>query len=128
MVFVRAKGKKVAGKTQREGLRQLYGTIKYNGQIVRRKGDVYDVDCAVTGTNEGSVDDPKCPLLPIFKDIVFPLVAELVGEGGSILGIQWCSKVTMRVLTRTQSSCGVSDGYAKKMGGIGSHKLPRCRI
>ena len=69
LLFVRAKGKKVAVKTQRVGVQKLDGTIKYDGEIVRRKGDVYDVDCAVTGTNEGAVDDPKCPLLPILRTL-----------------------------------------------------------
>lgn len=50
------------------------------------KGDVYDVDCAVTGSSPGTPSDPKCPLLPIFQNIIFPRIESMVGPGGKYEG------------------------------------------
>ena len=86
LAFIRAQGKKVASKTQKKGVRQPNGSIRYCGDIIRQKNDVYNVDCAVTGSNNGSVDDPKCPLLPIFKDIIFPMVEAMVAPSGKYPG------------------------------------------
>jgi hypothetical protein len=85
--LIRAQGKKVASKTQRKAVRQLDGSIRFNGEIIRNKGDVYNVDCAVTGSNSGtSASDPKCPLLPIFLEIIFPMIHNLIQEGGKYEG------------------------------------------
>jgi hypothetical protein len=58
----------VAARMQRKSVKQPNGRTRYSGEIVRRKGDVYNVDYAVTGSSPGTPDDPKCPLLPIFCD------------------------------------------------------------
>ena len=86
LAFIRAQRKKVAAKMQKACVFQADGTRKYNGEVIRKKGDIYDVDCAVTGSNEGTPDNPKCPLLPIFRNIIFPRVEELVGSGGKYEG------------------------------------------
>jgi hypothetical protein len=56
--------------------------MKFVGEILRRKGDAYLVDCCVTGSNEGMADDPKFPLKKLFNELIFPIVAGLVGSGG----------------------------------------------
>jgi hypothetical protein len=86
IAFIRAQGPKVAAKVQRACVRQADGRRKYCGDVIRNKGDIYDVDCAVTGSNVGTTDNPKCPLLPIFYDTVFPRVEKLVGPGGKYEG------------------------------------------
>ena len=48
--------------------------------LVRRKGDVYFVDCNVTGSNEGSAKDPKFSLLKYFKHAVFPEIKAFIGK------------------------------------------------
>ena len=84
--FIRAQGKKVASRVQKQAVRQEDGSIKYNGPVVRKNGEVFDVDCAVTGSTHGSLADPKCPLLPIFKETIFAMVEKLVGPGGKYEG------------------------------------------
>jgi hypothetical protein len=48
---------------QKKAVKHPNGQTTYSGEVVRRKGDVYDVQCAVTGSSPGTPDDPKCPLL-----------------------------------------------------------------
>jgi hypothetical protein len=45
--LIRAQGKKVASRMQRKSVKQSNGRTTHSGEIVRRKGDVYNVDCAV---------------------------------------------------------------------------------
>ena len=73
---------KVADKEVREGVRQEDDTIKYNGAIKRKRDDLYLVDCAVTGSNDGTAKDPKCSLQRIFENCIYPVVNKLVGVGG----------------------------------------------
>jgi hypothetical protein len=86
LVFFRAQSHKIADKEQRKGVRQLNGKIKFLGEILRRKGDPYLVDCCVTGSNEGTADDPKFPLKKLFQECIFPMVTGLVGPGGKYEG------------------------------------------
>jgi hypothetical protein len=87
LAFIRAQGKKVAARRQRKAVKDKdTGRITYSGDTVREKGEVYNVDCAVTGSNTGTPDDPKCPLLPIFQDAIFPIVEKLVGLNGKYEG------------------------------------------
>ena len=53
---------------------------------VRERGDVYIVDCAVTGSSYGTVDDPKFPLEDFFRVTVFPEIDSLVRPGGRYEG------------------------------------------
>lgn len=34
------------------------------------------IDCTVTGSNEGAMDDPKCPVFPIFGGTTFKKVGK----------------------------------------------------
>ena len=56
------------------------------GKVLRRKGDVYFVDCNVTGSNEGTAKDPKFSLLQYFKHAVFPEIESLTSVGGTWYG------------------------------------------
>ena len=49
---------------------------------MRCKDDMYWVDCCVTGTNDGTLSDPKCSLERISKVVIFPQVKQLVQSGG----------------------------------------------
>ena len=77
---------KVADKEVREGVRQEDGTIKYNGAVKRKRDDLYLVDCAVTGSNDGTAKDPKCFLQRIFEHCIYHAVNKLVGAGGKYEG------------------------------------------
>ena len=41
---------------------------------MHRKGYVYHVDYAVTGSNYCTPDDPACPLLSTFIENIFPMI------------------------------------------------------
>lgn len=53
---------------------------------MREKGDLFLTDCCVTGSDEGSADTPKFPLMNAFRDDIFPKVQRLVGPGGKFEG------------------------------------------
>ena len=59
---------------------------KYDGSLVRKKGNAYLVDCNVTGSSKGTEDNPKFPLKEVFQRAVFPAVDDLVQEGGPYEG------------------------------------------
>ena len=59
---------------------------KYCGPVVRKKDDLYLVDCAVTGCSHGTLDNPKFPLKALFENKIFPDVEALVGPGGKFEG------------------------------------------
>jgi hypothetical protein len=82
----RVQGARVAKKQQRGSRKTDEGTIKYDGDIVRRKGDVYLVDTTVTGSDEGTSDKPKFSLKSLFEDVIFPRICQLVGPGGEYEG------------------------------------------
>ena len=84
--FSRCQGFKVAGRMQRESRRDGDGKLKYDGKVVRKKGDLYRVDCNVTGSSCGTADDPKFALLQYFQELVFESVKELVKVGGQYEG------------------------------------------
>ena len=43
-------------------MRQSDGSLRAIGPIIRKKGDLYLVDCAVTGDNIGIPEDPMFSL------------------------------------------------------------------
>ena len=59
---------------------------RYQGPVVREKGDVYWVDTTVTGSSLGTSKDPKFPLKPVFEHSVFPNLDDLVKPGGKFEG------------------------------------------
>lgn len=82
----RVQGARVAKMLVRKSRRTEEGRIKRDGNIVRRKGDVYLVDCTVTGSNSGTSSDPKFSLKELFEEVVFDAIAELVRPGGKYEG------------------------------------------
>ena len=60
--------------------------MKQTGPIKRKKDNLYLVDCAVTGSSDGTSKNPKCSLQRIFDYHIFPAVCKLVGEGGKFEG------------------------------------------
>ena len=84
--FSRCQSFKVAGKLQRKSRRDDDGKLVYDGEVLRRKGDLYKVDCNVTGSSCGTADDPKFALLRYFLDLVFEAVKDLVKVGGQFQG------------------------------------------
>jgi hypothetical protein len=69
-------------KRVRKSLRDEFGRLRYDSEVLRQKGDIYLVDSTVTGSDAGTCCAPKYPLLPLFPDTVFPKVEALVGVGG----------------------------------------------
>lgn len=82
--FFRAQQFKVADKAVNRTATLADGTVVTHN--VRNRDDAYLVDCAVTGTDIGTPDDPKFPLKGLFEQYVFPAVADLVSEGGEYAG------------------------------------------
>jgi hypothetical protein len=62
------------------------GHRRYDGDIIRMKGDAYLIDCNVTGSDKGTLNNPKFSLLALFCDQVFPKIGKLVGPGGAYEG------------------------------------------
>jgi hypothetical protein len=129
--LIRAQGKKVACRIQKKAVRQEDGSIRFNGAVIRNKNDVYNVDCAATGSNSGTPNDPKCPLLPIFLEIIFPMIQEMIQEGGTYAGyipIIQSSRGTMQVHIKMPPSSMESKDIVNKKASIGSLKQHRCPI
>ena len=82
----RVQAARIAKRDVRESRRDENDDIKFDGKIVRIKGQPYLVDCNVTGSNEGDSDKPKFSLLSLFRDQIFPKIAQLVGAGGEYEG------------------------------------------
>ncbi|KAL3910874.1 MAG: hypothetical protein SGARI_001917 [Bacillariaceae sp.] len=82
----RCNGARVAKKQVRQSRRDENDDLKYDGEIVRKKGDVYFVDCNVTGSDEGTSDKPKFSLKRLLDDVMFPYIAELVSRRGEYAG------------------------------------------
>ena len=60
--------------------------MKYDGPVLREKGDTYLVDSNVTGSNNGTSDKPHFALMDLFRDHVLAKIMELVGPGGAYAG------------------------------------------
>ena len=57
-----------------------------DGPIKRKAGDLYLVDVAVTGSNEGTTVNPKCSIQQILHHHIIPAVRKLIGPGGRYEG------------------------------------------
>ena len=66
-----------------ESRRDENGNLRYDGDIVRMKGDAYLIDCNDTSSDKGTSNNPKFSLLALFCDQVFPKINKLVGPGGA---------------------------------------------
>ena len=69
---------KIAKKTVRESRRDDDGNLKYDGPVKRNKGDCYIADCVVTGSDQGTSDNPKFSLKTLFEDEIFPKIHDLL--------------------------------------------------
>ena len=76
MLFHRAQSAKVAQRLSKNK----------DGKVLRKKGDVYFVDCCVTGAHEVTPKDPKFPLLSYLKHTVFSEIEKLTKPGGRFFG------------------------------------------
>ena len=72
--------------TVRKSCRDREGKVKYYGEIMHEKGDVYMVDCTVTGEDAGTSYAPKFSLKYLFEEHIFPKIAVLVAPGGDFEG------------------------------------------
>ena len=77
---------RVALKDQRKATRHADGSLHYDGELIRRKGDVYFVDANVTGSNQGTSTNPKYALKDLWEHKLFPRIDALVGPGGPYEG------------------------------------------
>ena len=59
-------GKKTVRKSQRDG----EGEIKYDGEIIRKKGDAYMVDFIVTGADSRTYNAPNLSLKSMFEEYI----------------------------------------------------------
>jgi len=84
--FFRSEGVRIAQKSQRKGRRLENGMMRFDGELLREKGDCYFVDTTVSGSNEGTSSAPKFSLKRLFETTVFPRIEELVGPGGAYEG------------------------------------------
>jgi len=87
IAFTRTLASKIAGRIQRmySGKSATGGEL-FRGKVVRRKGDPYNVDANVTGSNAGTSDKPKFALKSYFERCVEGRVSQLVGQGGEFEG------------------------------------------
>ena len=60
--------------------------IKYDGEIMRKKGDVHMVDFTVTGADAGTLDAPKFSLKSLSEEHILPEISVLVAPGGYFEG------------------------------------------
>ena len=61
-------------------------TKNKEGTVLKKKGDIYFVDCNVTGSSEGTARDPKFPFDQFFKHAGFPDFERLTCPNGRFFG------------------------------------------
>jgi hypothetical protein len=91
----RAQTFKVARKLQRESVRQPDRSLKQNGPFIQRKGDKCLVDCCVTGSTRGTIDDPKFALKDMFEFTSFLSFCDLSARQENTRGTPLLSRGTM---------------------------------
>ena len=74
LALIWTQAKNVASKMKRKDVTYTGGRTTYSGEVMHRKGYVYHVDYAVTGSNYCTPDDPACPLLSTFIENIFPMI------------------------------------------------------
>ena len=77
---------RVALKDQRKATRHADGSLHYDGELVRRRGEIYFVDANVTGSNQGTSTNPKYALKDLWEAKLFPRIDAMVAEGGPYEG------------------------------------------
>ncbi|KAG7361377.1 hypothetical protein IV203_036477 [Nitzschia inconspicua] len=66
--FYRCNAAKIAKKQVRKSRRHQHGNLRYYGEIKRKKGDCYIVDCVVTGSDQA----PQMPHANNLDLAIFP--------------------------------------------------------
>jgi hypothetical protein len=84
--FFRVQSAWVATKRVRKSRRDEFGRLRYDGEVLREKGNICLVDSTVTGSDAGTCCAPTYPFLPLFLDTVLLKVDFLVGVGGRYAG------------------------------------------
>mmetsp|Transcript_31480 Transcript_31480/g.45865 ORF Transcript_31480/g.45865 Transcript_31480/m.45865 type:complete len:197 (+) Transcript_31480:1130-1720(+) len=116
----RAQSYKVAKRMVRQRVRQRDGSFRATGEIIRQKGDLFLVDYAVNGSEEGAYDNPKFSLKQLFETTIFPDVEKLVGPGGKYEG--------HKVIFQGDNAGPHRElPIVVKRDGIGNRKLCKCR-
>ena len=85
--LAQAQASRIAGKAQRaySGMNEEGGRM-FRGDVIRRKGDAYSVDTTITGSDEGTSENPKLSLKRVFKEVVFEQVDKMVAMGAPLEG------------------------------------------
>ena len=83
---IRCQHFEVSGRMQQESWRNKDGKLVYACKVLRKKCDLYCVDCNVAGSSCGTVDDPKFVLLTYFGDLIFESVKDMVKVSGKFEG------------------------------------------
>ena len=73
-------------KTIRQATKDENGKVRFNGPIVRKKGQPFMVDTTMTGSECGTSDNPKFSLLKFFMEVVFPRLQEMTDTNGQFPG------------------------------------------
>ena len=84
--LIRVQAARIAKKTVKESTRNKKGDLRYDGEVKRRKGDVYMCDTTVTGSDSGTSERRKFSLLACFMETIFPKVLRMVAEDGEFPG------------------------------------------
>jgi hypothetical protein len=84
--FFRVQGARIVQCRVKKSQQTEDGSIVYDGPMVIEKGEVYMGSYNVTGSEEGSPDAPEFALRSLFREILFPQIAELVHTGGRYQG------------------------------------------
>ena len=93
------------------------------GEVLRKKGDSYFVDCSVTGSSYGIAKDPKFPLKPFLKK-TFPLQLRiLLRLVESMQGIYLYSKGTMQAPIQINHIISLLISSVQFVDGCGNHKV-----
>jgi hypothetical protein len=131
--LVRIQAARVAKKSQHVSSPDENSNIKYDGPIIRRKGDVYIVEANVTGSDCGTSNKLKFSLHAKFQDIIFPHLK------GITAGVE---ASTMKGTPLLVYKCWAASGHSLQsiygrvlmcacwvvLGGTGSHRLCKCLI
>ena len=123
----RAQSYKVAKRMVRQRVRQRGGSFRATGEIIRQKDDLFLVDYAVTGSDEGTSDNPKVSLKQLFETTIFPDVEKLVGPGGKYEGYKVIFQGDNAGPHREQAYLTLLLPIVVKRDGIGNRKLCKCR-
>ena len=82
----RVQAAKIAQKMQRKTTKGPNGETQYRGDIIRRAGDVFMVDCELTGASVGTSKCRKMSLLKLFEEAVLIQISDLVRPGAQFAG------------------------------------------